>query len=60
MHHVQVLIDNVQDRNGSLYEDYEFLQPKMIKVSGCRVALVIRFAALLQSCPADEAFYRPR
>ena len=30
---MQVLIDNVQDRNGSLYEDYEFLLPKMIKVS---------------------------
>ena len=28
----QVLIDNKQERNGSLYEDYEFLLPRTIKV----------------------------
>lgn len=29
---VQILIDNVEDRNGTLYEAYDFLLPRQIKV----------------------------
>ena len=42
----QVLIDNKQERNGSLYEDYEFLLPRTIKV--CKHA---PHTALAQSHP---------
>ena len=53
---VQIKIDNEQDRNGTLYEAYDFLLPRQIKVHLPSYVLSnrahpLQLGAQVQSCP---------